>query len=75
MAKTKKPYVKFTITGYVPAPNVLDKASFEQFHSRRSQIENLMHDNLEMCEISVKQVNKHVDVEVPNEAAASSEEE
>jgi len=61
MPKQNKPFVKFTITGYVPAPDVLDRNSFERFHKRRAQIEALSHDNLEMCEVNVKAVNKQVE--------------
>lgn len=65
MANKIKQFIKITITGYIPAANILDKKSINEQFDRLSQIKNLAHENLEMCEVATKPVNKTVDVK-PN---------
>ena len=78
MAKETKQFVKVTITGYVPAPHILDIDGHKKMVGRLGQIESFAHENMQDATIAHRAVNRLVETkpaQKPTDAETSGVEE
>jgi len=72
MAKTTKPMIKVSIIAYIPAPDMMDRDSFEACHNKLEKIESFIREEAtEVARFAKDPVGRQYDVEEPKAAEAA----